>query len=252
MSLLLKKFVSAAVLPPGIFIIILLTAGAFLIKNSRRWAYFLLGSGFALYLISTEAVSRAIMSPLEQTLTSDVILDGDVIIVLGGGITDNYSLHGDVMAGMPSDSTERTLCSFFLWKDKNIPIIYSGGTQYAGGVPEASAGKRLLVSIGVPPEMVIEEGRSLDTRENAAYSKQIMEKMNFKKAVLVTSAWHATRADVLFKNAGIPHSMYRCGAARGNHKSSSLSLLPSVGSLGQSTAAIKEYLGTAFYSATSR
>ncbi len=55
--------------------------------------------------------------------------------------------------------------------------------------PEAVA-KRFLISLAIPPQEVITKTRSIHTYENARYVKEIADKYQFKKIVLITSAFH--------------------------------------------------------------
>jgi uncharacterized SAM-binding protein YcdF (DUF218 family) len=244
-----KKILSSLVLPPGPFILVLLAAGVVLLRKRQKLSILLIASGCGLYLLSTEIVSNSLMEPLERSeMNAASDFQGDVIIVLGAGIDDNYQLGGDLMAGVSTGSIQRIMCAYFFWKEKRIPIIFSGGTVYAGGVPEAVAARRILTELGVPEPMLIEEGGSRDTRENVQYSKRIMEERKFQKAVVITSAFHALRAGLLLNRAGVTHSIYRCGATGGGASHwSFLKVLPGPGGLGRSATAINEYLGFALY-----
>jgi uncharacterized SAM-binding protein YcdF (DUF218 family) len=253
MMFIFKKILTSLVLPPGFFILIFLGAGCFLIRRNRVLAWLLITSGFLLYLLSTEIVSDSFRAKLERGGSSNQSdYGGDVIIVLGGGVDENYRLDGEVMAGVSPAFVQRIMCGYFLWKPRQIPVIVSGGTPYQGGVAEAVAAKRLLTEIGVPAGMVIEETRSQDTRENVQYSKMIMEGRRFQKALVVTSPFHALRAGLLFERAGVNHSIYRCGATGASRRASLYGYLPNPDNLGWSAAAIKEYLGMAVYHVMAR
>lgn len=247
MRFILKKVLSSMVLPPGPFILVFLAGGALLFGKRRRLAWLLLASGCALYFLSTELISDALLAPLERTARAGAAPRGDVIIVLGAGTDDNNPSGGDVTAGLKAESVRRIMCAYFIWKTDKIPIIYSGGTIFAGGTPEAAAARRFLAALGVPKEMIIEEGRSLDTRENVLYSKRLMEAGKFRKAVVVTSAYHAARAGLLFNQAGVPHAICPCGAAREDRRWSFMKLVPNAEYLERSTLALKEYFGATFY-----
>lgn len=247
MKFVVKKIISSLVLPTGLFILVFLAGGLLLFRKRRKLASLLLVSGCVLYLLSTNMVSGLLLAPLESPPKAQGAFHGDVIIVLGAGIEDNYQLDGDILAGLSAASVQRLMCAYFIWNTNKIPIIVSGGALSAEAVPEAVASKRFFIALGVPSEMIIEEGRSLDTRDNVFYSKRIMEDRKFQKPVVVTSAYHSFRSGLLFNQAGIPHVLCPCGAARGDRHWSLLNLLPDTGNFARSTLAIKEYFGIVFY-----
>lgn len=249
MLFLFKKALGSILIPPGPFILAFLAAGFSLFKTRKKLAYILVAFGLGLYLLSTAVISGAIDAPLGRGARIPVAdFQGDVIVVLGSGISDSYDPGGNnPMAGVSTGSLQRIMCAYSLWSQKKLPIIYSGASVLGGKVSEAFAAKRVFILLGVPSDMVIEEGRAMDTRENVWYSKEIMKKTGFNKAFVVTSAFHATRADLLFDRAGVVHSIHVCGAVDGESHWSFLKIIPDAENLSQSARAIKEYIGLAFY-----
>jgi uncharacterized SAM-binding protein YcdF (DUF218 family) len=61
-----------------------------------------------------------------------------------------------------------------------------------------------MIAIGVKPGDIITETLSKTTRENALFSKKIIDSLRFiPPYVLITSAQHMRRASRLFANAGL-------------------------------------------------
>lgn len=83
-------------------------------------------------------------------------------------------------------------------KYKNSYIIVSGGNP-KNYITEAKAMSLWLLKHNVPQHKIIEENCSKDTLENAIYSMDIVNKINFASATLVTSDTHMKRAYFLFK-----------------------------------------------------
>lgn len=85
--LYLIKWIYAWILPIGSIVLafMVLTAWLFRKKASGRWAMLFITAIF--YLLSVEPVSDALIRPLETAYEQPPLtaLDGDVIIVLGGG-----------------------------------------------------------------------------------------------------------------------------------------------------------------------
>ena len=101
---------------------------------------------------------------------------------------------------------------------------------------------------GVPEDAIFLEGSSRNTRENAIYSKNLIDSINCNSTMLVTSAAHMPRAVDAFERAGvnvIPVSTDVQVVSTG--KLSPVMLLPSARSLEMTSDAIREWVGQAFY-----
>ncbi|MFB5189951.1 YdcF family protein [Alicyclobacillus fastidiosus] len=73
-------------------------------------------------------------------------------------------------------------------------FIVSGGQGEDETVSEARSMKRFLIINGVPPNVIFEDRWSKDTWENLKNSKQLMQRLQFTTAVIVTSDYHLPRA----------------------------------------------------------
>ncbi len=83
----LKKFITPFLLPPGIFVLILVGYGFWCCRRRRYGAGLVtLLLGAFLWLSATVPVGSLLMRGLEGSLTIPRPLRGDVIILLGGGI----------------------------------------------------------------------------------------------------------------------------------------------------------------------
>jgi uncharacterized SAM-binding protein YcdF (DUF218 family) len=59
--------------------------------------------------------------------------------------------------------------------------------------------KRQLMSLGVPEQKIILENKSINTEQNAKFTKKLLEEHNLQRPILVTSAFHMERAVRNFK-----------------------------------------------------
>lgn len=110
----------------------------------------------------------------------------DTAIILGA-YTDGWRPSGTLVA--------RLRAGLHLFRHGYVAtIIVSGGRGDDETVRESSSMKRFLVINGVPAQLVFEERFSTDTWENLRYSKQVMERVGLKTAVIVTSDYHLPRA----------------------------------------------------------
>jgi uncharacterized SAM-binding protein YcdF (DUF218 family) len=83
-------------------------------------------------------------------------------------------------------------------------ILVSGGTVAEELPEEADFLRNEMIAIGVKPGDIITETLSKTTRENALFSKKIIDSLRFiPPYVLITSAQHMRRASRLFANAGL-------------------------------------------------
>ncbi|MCI0468441.1 MAG: YdcF family protein [Nitrospirae bacterium] len=198
-----------------------------------------------LWLISIEPVSDYLFRGLESGLEINQAANGDVIILLGGGIYDN----APDLSGVGSPTGEmllRIVTAARLQKVLNLPIIAASGKPDKHRKAEGPIVRRFLVDIGVPLEKVILEEKSRDTIENARQSKAICDRRGYKKAIVVTSAYHMKRAVISFEKAGLEIQPMPAGFRTGEAiKYSWKDYLP--GNYSDTMLALKEYLGAIFY-----
>ena len=196
----LLKFGASWLLPPGIFIILLVILTIYLIKISGRLACAVGIFTLIFYLMCTGLVAEKFMGNLERQFSPPERLEetgADVIIVLGGGaISDVRDVDGSgTLCASPSS---RLLTAVRLQKILDIPILLSGGQVYADSGAEALIAERVLKSLGVPAEKILLETKSVNTTQNAIYSAEILSEKKLTRPILVTSAFHMNRAVLNF------------------------------------------------------
>jgi uncharacterized SAM-binding protein YcdF (DUF218 family) len=244
----LKKLISLILLPPGIFVAILIASGFhFWRKRKGAPALVVILMGLALWVMSSPPVAGTLMRSLEKGLSIPKPLRGDVIILLGGGINEGVpDLTG---TNTPSDDMMgRVVTAVRAQRQLKVPIIVSGGVVFAGHVAEAPVVRRFLLDLGVPDNMVLLEARSRDTMENGRYTKEIIDRHGLRQPLLVTSAYHMRRSMEAFRRAGItatPLPAQFCTGAK--LPPITTDYLPSAGAFNASTKALREYLGLLFY-----
>jgi uncharacterized SAM-binding protein YcdF (DUF218 family) len=83
-------------------------------------------------------------------------------------------------------------------------LIVSGGKGGDERVSEAEAMAGYLVERGFPAGRVVREDRSRTTEENIRFSKAIMDRSRpASRCVIVTSSYHAFRAAIIARRAGV-------------------------------------------------
>ena len=204
MMVYLLKFGASWILPPGIFILMFWGAAWYVWRKyrDRKLALFIFGVTFAFYLLCTAWLADILMGSIEAKYSPPDELSGDVIIMLGGGaIADVPDVDG--VGALCAAPANRLLTVARLQKKLNVPVLFSGGQVYADSGAEALIARRVLMSLGVKPEVILIENKSVNTRQNAAYSAKLLQEWGFKKPILVTSAFHMNRAVLNFEQVGL-------------------------------------------------
>ena len=232
-------------LPPSIFIIILFMLAVYLYRRMQnRIATFLLLITFLLYCSANGYLAEKLMYSLEYRYQNQLPSDADVIVLLGGGATaDTPNLLGK--GHLSSGAANRLLTALQLHQQTALPIIVTGGKVFADTGCEAEIAKRILVQVGVRPEIIFQDNQSLNTRQNAEQVKKILQEQGFSKPILVTSAYHMPRAMSNFQNRQITVVPF-AGDYRTNQVNSEFKIdkfIPTAGAMQDITICLWEYVG---------
>jgi len=238
------NLVAAALLPPLLFVW-LLVAGLVLHSRRPRLAMSLiLISTTALYVLSTPWVGGLLQKTLEISAPANPgALQADAIVVLGGGRRVESAEYGsDTLNGI---SLERLRYAAFLHRASGLPVLATGGKPGGGTLSEAQIMQHILQSeYHIAPAWV--EGASLTTWDNARLSAPLLKQAGIQRIALVTHAWHLRRAVPLFEAQGL--SVVPAGLQFANTRIDSVfDLLPTPAGLRDSTFALHEWLGIVWY-----
>jgi uncharacterized SAM-binding protein YcdF (DUF218 family) len=245
---MIAKSIQMLLLPPGVFL--LLMAMGFLIrKESRTMGRLLIGAGFVLlYLVSIGPVCFWLMEPLErQHKPLNVVRErtkADAIVVLAGGARDLGWLK---LEPQPSESTlERIAEGVRLYRLTGLPVMLVGssGDPKNGMVSETDAMLHAAQQLGIPETTVTVIGAVRNTLESAVAVKR---KLKGSRVILVTSAFHMTRASGMFRKTGFEVIPAPCGYRAEHRRLSVMAFLPNAGSMQTSSGAFSEYISIAWY-----
>jgi uncharacterized SAM-binding protein YcdF (DUF218 family) len=124
------------------------------------------------------------------------------VIVLGGFSTGSY--NGD---GFFTSASDRFIQGIKLLSTKKAThLLVSGGTGslLPDEFREAAWVKKQLHEFNYPDSAILIENASRNTKENAKFSKAMLEKAKLKPPyLLVTSAFHMRRSLMIFKKMGV-------------------------------------------------
>jgi len=244
----LKKLATPFILPPGIFVMALISSGVLLIfARRRKTGIFNLALGLLMWIFCTIPFSNYLIGGLESEFDVSQDVTGDCIILLGGGIIDRVPDFSG--SGTPTDRMlARIVTAVRVQKKLDVPIIVSGGRIYQNVNSEAQIARRFMVDLGVAERQIITEENARDTYENAKYTKEICLKENYHKPILITSAFHMKRALLSFKKVGLDVIPYPAGFRTKNVQGVTwFGYLPRSGGLEATSDALHEYLGILFY-----
>jgi len=200
-----RYFIKNLLLPPGIFLLILLFA--WWLRNSRprlARALFVIGLGgmWAISLpIVVEWSAKGIESipPLAQSQWATLAQHADAIVILGSGRERNDPSWGaDIPTGV---ALERMRYAARMAKASGLPVLVTGGLHYGEPPSEAAImAESLREDFGVTVRW--QEGESRTTWENAKLTAAILQPLGIKRVVVVTQAWHMPRSVWSFEKAG--------------------------------------------------
>jgi uncharacterized SAM-binding protein YcdF (DUF218 family) len=122
--------------------------------------------------------------------------------MLGAGATSDTN-DVDGRGELSGFGANRLLTTARLYKQTKLPIIVSGGAVFKDSGNEAEIAKRQLTLLGIPANKIKLENKSLNTEQNAQFTKKVMELKRLKHPILVTSAFHMERAVLNFTRLGI-------------------------------------------------
>jgi len=240
----LHKLLPTFFLPIGLVLVVLIIAA---VKQKRTLVY--AGAGL-LFLFSMPLVSNLLFRAVEHFASrpvTETAQHGDAIVVLSGMLTASPLAGGGTIVewGDP----DRFFAGIELLKSGKAPLlVFTGGqVPWLREVPpEGDVLKPYAIQAGISPEQILVTSTAENTEDEA---REVSRQLGVGKTViLVTSAFHMSRAKRLFSEYGlvvIPFPVdFRSG---GTSHITIMDLLPSATSLLRSETAMRELLGQAFY-----
>lgn len=167
-------------------------------------------------------------------------------IVPGGFASPDADANGYFNA-----TADRFIQAVKLYKTGHIKhILISGGNgkENEKSFREAAWVRGELVSVGIPDSVIFTEDKSNNTKENAIYSKQILDSLHLTPPyLLITSAFHMPRAALVFKKAGVDVVPFPCNYNIGRGSFSPWDLIPTPSTLLGWDSFLKETVGYWWY-----
>ncbi|WP_331774966.1 YdcF family protein [Sulfurospirillum sp. 1612] len=246
-----SKLFTYLLLPPGIFIIALFVAAWY----AKRFQTLLLSLALTFYLLSNSFVADAMLKSLEAPYNKAPMKakNIDAVVVLAGGSVSNSTNFP-----LGTDAFKRALWGLSLAKAQNLPLLFSGGgldhnnsesKAFLQSVQELNHSLDLTIPISdrlIPGYFNVSvEDKSLDTMQNARFSKAIFDKAGIQKPLiyLVTSAYHMRRAMILYHHVGFRVIPAATDIKIGDSPRTVWDYFPNMSALRHSYLALHEYFG---------
>lgn len=219
-------------------------------KSPRRARALGIAGLLVLVVFSSDVVAQRIYAGLEAsaTDTSRSSRGYDAVIVLGGAVDARAGVNGSPQY---NDNVERLLAGFEVMRrgEARYAIVSGGALDADGRVVEGRIMKEQLVAWGIPADRVISEERSINTHENAAFVKPIVDERGFRELLLVTSAYHMLRAEECFHAEGMRVDTLPVDFRASGGGTYPGRFLPRAEYLANSTRALRELSGRVIYRA---
>jgi uncharacterized SAM-binding protein YcdF (DUF218 family) len=247
MFFILSKLLTFLLLPITWLFIVLLVA--VLSRNSNRRRKMLLLFLATFYIFCNSFLANEFMRIWEvPAVAEDKIPVYDAGIVLSGMMSYDIKLKKyQFMHGV-----DRLLQAIQLYKKGKIKkIVFTGGSGSLtySYIKEGMLIKNFLLRIGIPPTDMFIETESNNTRENALFTKPILDReFPNGKFLLITSAYHMRRSVACFEKAGIHVTPYSTDRLSDDHKFVfDFMFIPNIGAMEVWQAGIHEIFGYLTY-----
>jgi uncharacterized SAM-binding protein YcdF (DUF218 family) len=248
----LSKILPLFVMPIGVTLFFALVALFLLRKGKPNFASAFVVLAFVyLWVMSTPIVGKNLYQRIESNYPAvpvSQVPEAGCMIVLGGVMGDAAPPRVDVEM---YESIDRVYKTAELFNAGKAPyVIVTGGNQPWSRSREAEADliKGLLVEWGVPEDAILLEGSSRNTRENAMFTKNLVDSIHCDDSLLITSAAHMPRAMAAFQVAGVSVTPVSTDVrvADSGH-TTIMDFLPDAHALKMSSDAIRELIGQWVY-----
>ena len=230
---------------PLFFIISLIIFG--LIIGSKKIS---LTGVIILVILSMPIVSDKLIAYLEsdyELIKPSKVESADAVVVLSGMVKTIQTKNGlDYEWG---EAADRIFAGIDLFKSNKAPVlILTGGKlPWSIGVPESEYLRDVAIDLGVPKKDILITENVENTDQEAKAIKKILLLDN-PKVILVTSAFHMPRAQLVFEAAGINVIPFPVDFIIGAGKFTFMSFIPSAGSFASTSFFVREMIGRTYYS----
>jgi uncharacterized SAM-binding protein YcdF (DUF218 family) len=205
-------------------------------------------------LFGMPAIADLLMRSLEDHYAYRSIADcpeSDAVFVFGGMLGPRDRTDGSIAWNLAVERFDRAVGIVKAGK-AHILVLSGGSERYPGGSDEGELLKEEAIDRGVPQDRVVVTRPTSNTEEEANALCQLVALRHWKRVLMVTSAFHMTRAMNLSKKCGadrVPVPVaYETSSPGASWAYKRLEYyLPQAEALAVSERALREYLGIFVY-----
>lgn len=203
-----------------------------------------------LYAASVPVLSDPLFRAVEQQqlrLMPEAVAPAQAVVVLSG-----MMLHvPGKQAVVPEwgDAVDRFFGGVELYAAGKAPrLVFTGGLLPWQGdqEPEGQVLRRMALRLGVPADAMVVSGPAQNTEQEAAAVRRLLEPA-VQRIVLVTSAFHMSRAKSLFEQAGFVVTPYPVDFRVEVRGITPMDYLPDARAFWRTDLAVRELLGRGYY-----
>ena len=170
----------------------------------------------------------------------------NAIVVLSGMVTTIKSKNG--LNYEWGGAVDRFFTGINLFNlDKAPTLIFTGGKlPWSIGIPEGEFLREEAIKLGIPKKDILLTENVENTDQEAKAIKKLFSIDN-PKIILVTSAFHMPRAQLVFEAAGISVIPFPVDFLIGTGKITLMSFIPSASSFASTNFFVREMIGRTYY-----
>ncbi len=99
----------------------------------------------------------------------------------------------------------------YMTENPDAVCVVTGGQGIGEDIPEGQAMKTYLVEKGIDPDRIYTEEKSVNTHENIAFAKEVIEEEGLiEDIVIITDGFHQYRASLIAEKQGIESYSVSC------------------------------------------
>jgi uncharacterized SAM-binding protein YcdF (DUF218 family) len=203
-----------------------------------------------LMAFSSGSVANRLWWSLESSAeeTFDPTVTYDVVVMLGGVLDRGFVAPG--ARASYGDNVERFLVTYDLLRSGQAKAAIISGTiinkaEHPDTEPHVLA--RQMIAWGIEKDRLIVEDRALNTRDNAVESAKLIASRGDKRVLVVTSAFHMSRALGCFRAVDLKVDSLPVDRRGQDPSEATEAFLPRAEALELSTRAIREFAGRLVY-----
>lgn len=235
-----------------LFWALLLGIWALVAKKAARKKKFFIATLLILFLSSNKVLVNELAIIWEPDKNQMEQMPRTAILLGGFSRYDEYRNQISI-----TEAGERLFKTLELYQNKRIDtIIITGGSASLSGKikPESIFAMDYLIKMGVDSSHIWIDTLSKNTHQNAVETAKILRQIGFRKAIIITSAFHMPRALKTFKKQGlevVPLSVQFLSNPHRGYNAADF-LLPSSEAMFHFDALVKEWVGYLVYRITGK